>query len=186
MKAFRPDGLLEAHPELLALYQAQYEAAKDLCAKGVEQVEALLEALHVAEAPTTDENDVELLDLPSEAQLALEEEVIDELPTEYQLLKDTYSQRRIGAYAQALFKQLFADGRIEPHLEHLQYREDSFYLLKMSYPALTRQRQDHPAHYYTMPYHFNGTDYYLCNDWYNDRRDRLDSWLSNNIFNQST
>jgi hypothetical protein len=184
MQAVCPDSLMAARPELLSFYQAQYEAAKILCTQAVEQLEALLSPLQPASSPVSDEDDAELIDLPSEEQLTLEEGAVDELPAPYQQLKDEYRERRIGAYAQALFRQLFADARIESHLEHLQYREDSFYLLKMSYPVLTKQRGDNPGHYYAKPYHFKGTDYYLCNDWYNDRRDYLESWLADTVLGQ--
>lgn len=185
MQKARPDGLLNPHPELLAFYQTQYEAAKTLCVQAREQLQALLEKLQLDEAPVDGDATSGLLDLPSVEQLEMEEESANNLPPTYQALQTQYQDHGIGAYAQAVFRELFADGRIAPYLDNLTYREDSFMHFNLSYPAFTTRRQDDPARYYAPAFLFGGTEYYLCSQWYERNRDHLDNWLEIMVFGQS-
>jgi len=181
----RTDGLLAAHPELLAFYEAQYQNAKNLCATAAQELEELLQRLNVADSPNTDEADDTTLDLPSNEQFELEERDTDNLPEAYQKIQEGGNEMKVGAYARAVFEQLFVDGRIAAFLPNLTYREDSFYDFKLSFPALVTQRQTDPIHYYASPYRYNGTEYYLCSQWYERNRDCLDSWLTETVFSQS-
>jgi hypothetical protein len=176
------DNLLAtAHPQLLAFYEQQYKAAKLLCANAVEQMYALLEQLHVAEVAANEADDA-LLDLPSDEQFTLEEQDTDTLPELYAAIQARGSQTGVGAYAQEVFRQLFADGRIAACLPNLLYREDSFVWLKLSFPALATQRtSENIDRYYATPLRHAGTDYYLCNHWYPKNRDYLDAWLTEQI-----
>jgi hypothetical protein len=178
MKSARPDGLLEAHPELLAFYAATYEQAKQLCTETIEQLSALLTKLNVVEEQADTEADSTLQDMPSVEQFELEERNEETLPEPYRTIQEHGSQAGIGAYAQAIFRQLFADGRIVELLPSLLRREDSTQHLKLPYPTLTTRREELPGRYYANPLHHAGTDYYLCNDWYESRRTYLEAWLT--------
>lgn len=183
MQSARPDGLLDPHPELLAFYKEQYEVAKSLCAQAQEKLQALLQKLQLEEVPA--ETDAGQLDLPTAEQLELEEESASDLPPAYQALQTQYENRKIGVYAQAVFRALFADGHIAQQLETLTRPDESLARFKLSFPLFTTRRQEAPARYYADAYHLNGTDYYLCNHWYERSRDYLDSWLTETVFGQS-
>jgi hypothetical protein len=177
MQAARTDGLLASHPELLAFYAAQYEQAKELCANSVEQLTALLAKLNVTEEPATDATATPQ-DVPTPEQFELEETDLDALPEPYRTIQDFGSQTNVGSYAQAIFRQLFADGRIAALLPALARREDSFTSFKLSFPALVTHRPENGGRYYATPYHYEGTEYYLCSQWYERHRAALDTWLA--------
>ena len=187
----RKDGLLAAPPELLALYQDGYEQVKSLCAKTIEQVDVLLEKLHLAESSDEiqaegDDNDT--LDLASDEQMEMEEQAASALPPEYVELLAQNSQQKIGVLARAIFEKLFNDGSgiIEKHLDVLQHDKKSFKQIGLSFPVLVKNPGDNSKRYYEIPYKFKGSEYYLCSQWYNDRRGKLEDWLTDTIFrNQS-
>lgn len=189
MISARRDGLLAPHPELLALYQDGYEQVKSLCAKTIEQVDVLLEKLHLAESSDEiqaegDDNDT--LDLASDEQMELEEQSASALPPEYVDLLARNSQQQIGVLARAIFKKLFDDGSIEKHLDVLQHDKKSFKQIGLSFPVLVKNPGDRHKQYYGIPYKFKGSEYYLCSQWYNDRRGKLEDWLTDTVFkNQS-
>ncbi|GAA4020378.1 hypothetical protein GCM10022408_38000 [Hymenobacter fastidiosus] len=185
MRNARPDGMLDPHPELLAFYKAQYEKAKELCATAAQELEVLLQKLNVADVPNPDETDDAMPDLPSTEQFELEERNTDNLPEAYRKIQECGSEMKVGAYARAVFEQLFADGRIAAFLPNLTYREDSFYAFRLSFPALITQRHLDPLRYYATPYKHDGTDYYLCSQWFERNRDDLDSWLMETVFGHS-
>lgn len=176
------DNLLAtAHPQLLEFYEQQYKEAKLLCANAAEQLHALLKQLYVAEVAANDA-DVASLDLPSDEQFTLEEQDTDMLPEPYAAIQARGSQTGVGAYAQEVFRQLFADGRIAAYLPNLLYHEDSFAWLRLSFPALATQRtSENVERYYATPLRHAGTDYYLCNHWYPKNRDYLEAWLTEQL-----
>ena len=187
MRQARPDGLLDPHPELLAFYEAQYQKAKALCATAAQELRELLQKLSVADVPNdvgTDGTDDTMLDLLSAEQLELEERVISTLPTVYARLLEQHSERQIGVFAKALFTQLFADGQIESYLTDLQDPTYSRRQLGLSVPALARRREMTSGryHHYTDPFIFQGREYYLSSGWNNGRREKLESWLTDNGF----
>lgn len=181
----RTDGLLAAHPELLAFYNAQYQKAKELCATATQELEELLQKLNIAEAQSPDETDRVTLDLPSTEQFEREEQESDNLPEKYREIQEQGRELNVGAYARTVFEELFADGRIGAFLPNLTYREDSFYAFKLSFPALVTQRGSDATRYYATPYRHNGTEYYLCSQWYERNREGLDSWLTETVFGQA-
>ena len=185
MRKARPDGLLDPHPELLAFYEAQYQKAKDLCATAAQELQELLKKLNVADVPTADEAGDAALDLPSTEQFELEERTTNTLPEKYQAIQARGTEMNVGSYARAVFAELFADGHIAAFLPILTHREGSLQAFRLSFPAFITQRQTAPLHYYAAPYRYNGTDYYLCSQWYERNRDCLDSWLAETVFGQS-
>ncbi|NVO84494.1 HNH endonuclease signature motif containing protein [Hymenobacter terrestris] len=188
MQQARPDGLLKPHPELLAFYETQYQKAKELCATGAQELEELLNKLNLAAAPLLNEAvaaDEATLDLPSVEQFELEETGADNLPEAYRQIQARSYEMNVGAYAQAVFAQLFADGTIAKFLPNLTYREDlCTFALKLSFPPLITRRQDAPTRYYATPYRHNGTEYYLCSQWYERNREPLSNWLTEMVFAQ--
>lgn len=185
MHKARPDGLLDPHPELLAFYEAQYQKAKELCATAAGELQELLKKLNVAEVAAVEEAGDAVLDMPSPEQFELEERTTNNLPEKYQKIQERGNEMNIGSYARSVFAELFADGHIAEYLPSLTYREDTFYAVRLSFPAFVTQRQVDPIHYYATPYRHNGTDYYLCSQWYERNRDYLDSWLTETVFGQS-
>jgi len=168
--------LLQPQPELLRFYNLQYDAARQLCLEGGAELDELLDQLGADQHPA--EPDA-AQDLPSDEQLELEEQDPDTLPEPYQRIHQQGSQTKVGAYAQAVFGQLFADGRIAQFLPNLTYREDSFAAFKLSFPALITQRTgDSTVRYYATPYRHQGTEYYLCSQWTERHRDYLDAWVT--------
>jgi hypothetical protein len=172
--------LLQPQPQLLSFYSRQYDAARQLCLQAGAELDELLDQLGAGQSPA--ESDA-AQDLPSNEQLELEEQdALPSLPEPYATIQAQGQQTGVGAYAQAVFGQLFADGRIAHFLPNLTYREDSFAAFKLSFPALITQRTgDSTVRYYATPYRHQGTEYYLCSQWTERHRDYLDAWVTEHL-----
>lgn len=169
-----PEGRQQTTPELLAFYARKYAEITALCAAASEEVVALLgPPATTASAP----DEAVVYDLPDEAQLLREQSDETDLPPAYQELLTRFADRPVGAFARALFQLLFADGRIGPWLERLQEAAYSRQHVGLYFPVLTRRRTEAPERYYATPLLFAGQEYYLSNDWRNERRGLLEDWL---------
>ncbi len=184
MRQAQPNGLLDAHPVMVAFYKAKYEEVKSMVEAAVGTARALLQALQVPVADEAPDVDETTLIIPDEAQLELEEQATGSLSTAYARLFEQHRDARIGAFAQAVFAQLFADDQIAPYLDKLQNPDYSRQQLGLYHPALVHQRNaTNSSKYYADPYCTpDGTDYYLCNDWYRSRRGTFEDWLTGTVF----
>ena len=176
-------------PELLAYYEQKYRQVTALCAATSDETDALLKRLGAAPEPaeqdgTTDEDEQTYA---SAEAFEHDEPGTADLPEAYALLFEQYENLKIGAFARAVFKQLFADGRIAPLLKQLQDTDYSRLQLGLYYPALVRNRNaTNSGKYYAPSYRTtNGHEYYLCNDWYRSRRGTFEDWLTDTVFGQT-
>lgn len=186
MAAARPDQLLDSRPEMLAYYDRKYQEILTLCATTNEETAALLKQLgameETAESETASPDDDQLY--ASAEDFERDEQALVVLPAPYDRLFEEFENRKIGAFAQAVFTQLFADNRIAPYLELLQDAGYSRRQLGLYFPALARQRGTENK-YYATPYTIlNGHEYYLCNDWYRSKRTTFEDWLTGTVFSR--
>ena len=169
-------------PELLAYYEKKYLLLQELCAATRLETDALMQAMMPAKVrPLLD--DAESLPLEDDIQDG-EGDFTDRLPTAYQLIVSAPANKRIGKLAQALFRQLFADGHIAPYLSALTSREYSIRRLGLYVPVLAAQREQISGQYryYADPLIFEGIPYYLGTEWNNSRRAVLLDWLTDEVF----
>ena len=141
-----------------------------------------LPALPIGEA-----DELDLLPLDEEQQDA-EADLTDRLPVAYQHLVAQHQGKSIGKLALALFKQLFADGRIKPFLDLLMDKDYSIQQLGSYVPVLAPQRELLSGQYrhYAQPLQLNGIAYYLGSQWNNERRAVLLDWLVDKVFGAAT
>lgn len=169
-------------PELLAYYEKKYSLLQELCAATRLETDALMQRMTPAVVrPLLDEAEA----LPLEDDVQDEEgDLTDRLPSAYRLIVSAPANKRIGKLAQALFRQLFADGHIAPYLSALTSREYSIRRLGLYVPVLAAQREQVSGQYryYADPLIFEGTQYFLGTEWNNSRRAVLLDWLTDEVF----
>lgn len=169
-------------PELLAYYEKKYLLLQELCAATRLETDALMQEISPTQVrPVLDES--ETLPLDDDVQ-DLEADLTDRLPSAYWLIVSAPANKRIGKLAQAVFGQLFLDGRITPYLSLLANREYSIRRLGLYVPVLAPQPEKVSGQYryYAEPLVFEGTPYYLGTEWNNSRRAVLLDWLTDEVF----
>lgn len=180
------DQVEAQRPELLAYYAKKYALLQELCATTRLETSALMKGSLPAVA-LGEAGELDLLPLDEEQQDA-EADLTDRLPATYQHLVAQHQGKPIGKLALALFKQLFADGRIEPFLGRLMDKNYSIQQLGSYVPVLAPQRELLSGQYrhYAQPLQRNGTAYFLGSQWNNERRAVLLDWLVDEVFGATT
>jgi hypothetical protein len=102
----------------------------------------------------------------------------------HEISSDLYKEKKIGLIVRECFDylshyQLLSKETIDD-LQSAEYSKNTF---ELKYPVLIinnneGQRFDDKgrARYYAISYNFNGTEYFLCNDWYEKNRDIFIQW----------
>ncbi|GAB3840315.1 HNH endonuclease [Hymenobacter jeollabukensis] len=165
-------------PEYL---EEKYQQVKELCALIRAEVQSMAPPELMSSMLDSEKDEEEEVD---NEETGREEDLTDRLPTAYRELLAAHKKHRIGRLAQAIFAQLFADGRVAPFVQRLQEKQYSAQQLGLYVPVLATERliiAGQPR-YYTEPCVLDGIAYYLGSQWNNGRRDMLEDWLVDEVF----
>lgn len=99
------------------------------------------------------------------------------------------SELKIGKYARSVFSNLFKSEIAKDELANMQERTWSHEELGLDYPLLRKkisgvsdyeQTKDGNGNnrYYKSPILINGEEYFLCSQWFENKRSILDNWIS--------
>lgn len=90
------------------------------------------------------------------------------------------SEPKVGKIAQRMLREVLESGNIsEDEVKLLLEKEYSKRTFNINYPLLVKERlpQDR-VRYYKMPLNIQGTEYFLCSQWFEWDRSHLLNWIS--------
>jgi hypothetical protein len=117
---------------------------------------------------------------------------VDEIDTKEEVLFSLHEEKKIGLIVRESFdnlshNQLLSEEMINS-LRSKEYSKNTFQLKSKEYSVLIDDEDqcfDGKGHrrYYATPYNFNGTEYFLLNNWYDSNKDKFIEWY-NQIINK--
>lgn len=124
------------------------------------------------------------------SSLHIKDEVIEKQEKEIKKNKDISidSELKIGQYAQAVLTNIFKSKISESELASMQDKEWSHENLGICYPLLKKRVKGIPDkqqrtygnvynRYYKKTVTVNGEEYFLCSQWFEEFRSKLDNWI---------
>lgn len=124
------------------------------------------------------------------SSLHIKDDVVEKIEREITEVKDIAidSELKIGQYAKAILTNIFKSPISEAELVNMQNKEWSHETLGICYPLLKKYIKGVPNkqqrtygnqynRYYKRTVTVNGEEYFLCSQWFEEFRPKLDKWI---------